>query len=69
MAQKEVQHYIDHPVVVFAIKPKTFAYSDSLPEKILDKLEVKLDGMVFILTKSSNAKIYKKVIEIGEKVI
>ena len=68
LAQKQVQHFTDSPVLILAVKAKAgFYISDSLADDLLDMIPEELlqHTRFFIVTKSSNRKIFKLIQAIG----
>ena len=70
LAQKKVKHFTESPVLIFAVQAKRgFYISDDLPQKLIELLpdELPLDAVAFIVTKTNDGKLFKKVLVNGEK--
>lgn len=70
LAQKKVKHFTESPVLIFAVQAKRgFYISDDLPQKLIELLpdELPLDAVAFIVTKTNDGKLFKKVLANGDK--
>ncbi|MCJ8273030.1 MAG: M48 family metalloprotease, partial [Psychrosphaera sp.] len=69
VAQKQLKYFTQSAVFVFAIEGKSgFYLSDNLAQKVVEKVEVQSNHLLFVLSKSNDAKLFKKVVAIGQQV-